>query len=340
MPVDVTATVPVCGIAAEVLHTCLESLCVQDFPTLEILVIDDNGSEKAQKECRGTVQSFIRQHKGNAHAKHITYICQGANMGLVEARRTGAERANGSHLLMVDADDTLVSPEAVSRLYRAAVTMPDGTGFPSPGFDVVQCGSVLTGTDSAAVAERSKTMAPVLQPEVRTVNADGSLEGLFFGNSPISRFLWAKLYRTEVALEGFSHVPSMYCVMNEDLLLSYFLSREMHSYRRIADRLYGYSVNTGITSDTAITDLTRWRRFCSSSDVFTALFYDLQERPLPPESAVVKELESLYFSCITKNAWRLLHTVDAKIRPEAREIFIESWGEATALKALEAAQKQ
>ena len=325
----VTVAVPVCGTATPLLQECLMSICTQDFPQLEILIIDDNETRAEQKSCSSFIKTLIKQNKALEHAKHFKYICHEGNRGLVEARRTSFECAEGSYLLMVDSDDTLSSSHAVSLLYSTA----EAHGWP----DIVEFGATITGGDDATLAEKRKTLARTESPVVQTIfSGEQDLSSSFFCKNGLSLFVWGKLLKKEMVLAAYEHLPNMYCVLKEDLLLSYFISREAHSYVGIADKLYTYRIDTGISSAQKIIDMDRWQKLCSASSVFTAIAYDMDERPFAEESPVPEAIRTLYFDCITRNAYQLVHYVDASIFQEARAAFIEAWGEESALKAIEA----
>jgi Glycosyltransferases, probably involved in cell wall biogenesis len=343
MPDDpvVTVIVPVCGTAEPLLEACLQSLCAQDFERMEILIIDDNGTLSARKEFQRFLKTFIRNNRKLAHTGDIRCISFGKNRGLTEARRAGFENARGSYCLTVDSDDTLAAEDAVSRLYRAAHTAPENGGTETAaGFDIVQCGCVLTGSDQHILEQRRNAMSAVEYPKPETVVSDGgSLAEFFFGGKNVSLYLWGKLFRTEPVREAMAFVPDMYCIMAEDLLLLYVISRRTRRYTCIPDRLYAYATDTGLTAPTVIFDTARWERMCSESAVFTAIAYDMQERPFPEGSPVPDVLRKTYFEHITRCAFALEHQVVPRIYAEAREAFIEAWGEASAVKAIEAARR-
>lgn len=327
---------------------CLESLCTQDFSPLQIIVVDDNALAHEQKECRSFITQFQKQNKKLPHAKDIEYICLEGNRGLVEARRTGFENAKGAFTLTVDSDDMLVRDDAVSTLYHAATGTPadggnmpaGGVNMPAGGYDIVHCATLLEGRERIHSEELRYKLNLAEHPAPHDMVLDcGDLSSFFLGKGGPCLILWAKLYKTQSALEAFSHVPNMYCVLAEDLVLSYFFSREMHSYRTIDDALYSYTVNVGISSDAKIFDAQTWNKTCSVSSVFTAILYDMEERPFEEGSPVPQRLNELYYHYITSNALALAHQVDASLYDEAREIFIEAWGEESALKAITAAKK-
>jgi len=335
----ISVGVPVCGTPLPLLHACLESIATQDYPSLEILVIDDNGTRDEQKECSRAVKSFIKAHKDTPHAKDIRYICHGSNKGLVQARRTVFEEAHGFFTTLVDSDDMLASPNAVSTLYQAAVSADGVTPAPDGGFDAVQCGAVLYGKDSALIEQKRLMMEKVDVHKAQSVVSERKdISSLFLQNN-FSSFVWAKLYKTETVLEAYETIPFMNCTYQEDLLFSYFFMRTAKSYRCIPQQFYIYNIDTGMSAATPITNLRRWRHICTASSVYTTILYDMQERPLPADSPVASWIHDNYFDCITRNAYMLLHRVDKELYGEAQNIFLESWGQESASKAIASVQE-
>ncbi|MEU8650726.1 glycosyltransferase family 2 protein [Streptomyces sp. NPDC048737] len=85
------------------LGLCIRSAKDQDYPNLEIIVVDD---------CSTDGSAEIAQSHG------VTVVSTGTNSGVAVARNTGAARARGSILFFLDSDVAL-SPGAV----RAAVDL-------------------------------------------------------------------------------------------------------------------------------------------------------------------------------------------------------------------------
>ena len=144
--------------------------------------------------------------------------------------------------------------------------------------------------------------------------------------------MWAKLIRREVFLDALEFIPDVYCILAEDLLISFFITRIAKKYTGIDKLVYYYGVSTGITSKVIITTLDRWEQCCSVASVFTTIFLWQQEQteltgtnPLTPEQE--KAIAGFAVGYLNNNLEQLNRAVDPKIRPQAHKILEDFWGE-------------
>ncbi len=103
----VSVIVPVYN-AEKYLGRCVESICNQTLPEIEIILVDDGSKAACADVCDALAQADARVkviHKQNAGA------------GL--ARNTGMEAATGEYIGFVDADD-YIEPSMYETLYNAA----------------------------------------------------------------------------------------------------------------------------------------------------------------------------------------------------------------------------
>lgn len=88
----------------------LKSAVAQDWPALEILVIDDASND----ETVPRVEAFMQQHGGNF--RPIRLIRQPRNGGVARARNRLIEEARGEFIAFFD-DDDISAPGRISRQY-------------------------------------------------------------------------------------------------------------------------------------------------------------------------------------------------------------------------------
>ena len=105
---------------AEKLVSCsLESVIAQDYPNLEIIVVNDASKDGTEQAARRLLEGCGRPFSIIAHKK---------NRGVSAARNTGIEAMQGEFLWFMDADDK-AEPNLVSTLYALHTKYPCDLSF-------------------------------------------------------------------------------------------------------------------------------------------------------------------------------------------------------------------
>lgn len=107
----VTIGIPVYNVEPYI-EKCLLSVLNQTYQNLEILVVDDLGTDKSMDIVAELQQSHPLGHS-------IKIIRHPENRGLGEARNTTIENAGGKYLCFVDSDD-YIEPETIEVLLKEA----------------------------------------------------------------------------------------------------------------------------------------------------------------------------------------------------------------------------
>lgn len=107
----VTIGIPVYNVEPYI-EKCLLSVLNQTYQNLEILVVDDLGTDKSMDIVAELQQSHPLGHS-------IKIIRHPENRGLGEARNTAIENATGKYLCFVDSDD-YIEPETIEVLLKEA----------------------------------------------------------------------------------------------------------------------------------------------------------------------------------------------------------------------------
>ena len=98
--------------AASYIEACLASLIAQTMDDIELLLVDDHGSDNSIQLAR----AYVEDHPTS---KHIRFLSTSSNMGPGAARNVGIRAAQGEYIGFVDSDD-VVSPNFCELLYTAA----------------------------------------------------------------------------------------------------------------------------------------------------------------------------------------------------------------------------
>lgn len=91
-----SVVVPVYNVE-QYLKRCVDSIINQNYPNIEIILVDDGSKDSSGKLC----DFFAKQDK------RIKVIHQ-TNGGLSSARNTGIENASGYYINFLDSDDELL----------------------------------------------------------------------------------------------------------------------------------------------------------------------------------------------------------------------------------------
>lgn len=104
----VTVIVPVYNVSS-FLSKCIESICEQEYPFLEIILVDDGSTDESGKICDSYAEKDAR-----------IKVIHKQNQGVSSARNTGLDVATGRWICFVDGDDYIM-PEYVSYMLALGV---------------------------------------------------------------------------------------------------------------------------------------------------------------------------------------------------------------------------
>ena len=116
----VSAIIP-CFNHGRYLRDCVDSILDQDYPELEVIVIDDASTEDSTLAVLVELESCER----------VTVLRQPQNSGPSAARNRGIAAASGRYILPVDSDNLLM-PGAVASLVAQLQTAGEQVGFIYP----------------------------------------------------------------------------------------------------------------------------------------------------------------------------------------------------------------
>lgn len=106
----VSVIIPVYNVASYVQDT-IESVAKQTYKNIEIIIVDDCGTDNSMEVVMNYLNSYNLQAKIIKH-KH--------NKGQSAARNTGLEASNGDYVYFLDSDDTIV-PDCITKHVREII---------------------------------------------------------------------------------------------------------------------------------------------------------------------------------------------------------------------------
>lgn len=318
----ISVCIPVYG-TENVLSNCLESVAKQVLPVgvkdfFEVVVVDDCS-------LAGTAGKIVKDYK-KIFKGGIRFVRHNENKGLVEARRTAVLEAKGEYIFNLDSDD-IIPPDALVSLYEKAL---------ETGADIVQGeGDVfflnsISGFDEKTKVKleeyrknREDTVRHVYEGELK--NRD-ILDG-FLLKSQFNSYLWGKLFRRELYLDAFEHIPPIFNTMAEDAVQFVWLARLANKYCGIKKVVYSYYIDTGVSSSKIIDDLGQWERVCSTASVFTALFSEIAT--LPDDYFTSEEIMQLKGMCrhyVFNNLVQFYAALVPELKEQGYEMLCDYWG--------------
>lgn len=105
MPVLISIIIPIYN-SERYLEKCLDSVLAQDYPNLEIIVINDGSTDSSSSILKRYADIY----------PNLLYFQQ-ENAGVSSARNRGIKEAHGKYIAFVDSDDTIPS-NYISELYQ------------------------------------------------------------------------------------------------------------------------------------------------------------------------------------------------------------------------------
>ncbi|MBO0992541.1 glycosyltransferase family 2 protein [Bacillus sp. SD088] len=219
MSAKVSVVVPIYKVE-EYLHRCIDSICEQTYPNLEIILVNDGSPDRSGKiidEYAAKDPRIISIHKENG--------------GLSDARNAGMEYVSGEFILFVDSDDwlqrhmirTLVN---TASLYKA---------------DIVQSAFYYAYKDHLLSDSRfySKDDAP-------TILTNKQLMAELVRNDKVKNFAWGKLYKRQLI----QNIPFKKGVLFEDVFWAHHVMQQVETYVMVHEPLcYYYQRENSIVSN-------------------------------------------------------------------------------------------
>ena len=200
------------------LKNCIESIEVQSYGPLEIIVINDGSTDGTAEVCEKLAQSY----------ENLSFITT-EDLGVSASRNQGIALAKGELLTFVDADDRL-HPQMLQRLYEA---------MEQTGSDIAGCRFTIWNTEREwKIAANS---VPVNAQTHKIYEKREYLkEQILCGNSRC----WSKLYRKSLLEQ--MHTGQWFregMTIGEDMLFLMDLLPETETIVEIDFHGYGYYQN-------------------------------------------------------------------------------------------------
>lgn len=207
----ISIVIPIYNVSAYV-ESCLESIRKQSFKDLEIILVDDCGTDNSMEIIRG----YLKSHNFG----EVRIIHHAHNRGLSAARNTGLGAATGDYVYFLDSDDELKNC-CISEMVAS---------LKNQSYDFVIGNYEVTGDDKPAL-----TLS----------------DGEILGNKEILHsyaegrwymMAWNKLCRRDFLLSNDLFFEEG--VLHEDVIWSFKLSCKANSMYVVQKPTYKYNIRT------------------------------------------------------------------------------------------------
>lgn len=243
---------------------CIESIQGQTYQNLEIILVNDGSKDRSGEICRSYA----------VHDARIRYIEQ-ENQGVSAARNHGIEKATGTFVMFVDADDTITN-DACEKL----------AGHITEGVDLILCGFKRIFYRGEHLVSQYEVL-----PDCEDLS-DPEILGKYFGRlyeTTLLTSVWAKMYRRQ-ALERQKPVFREDLALGEDALFNLNFLKDCRSIAVENKALYVYKQRSGSGS---LTKDDGRSRLVLSENVLTAAENLASEKGIYPQ--VQERLWKVYY---------------------------------------------
>lgn len=201
----ISVIVPVYNVE-DYLERCLDSLLMQTYPKVEILLVDDASRDKSASICDAYA----------ARNQWVQVVHLPKNRGPSAARNQGILQAQGEYISFVDADDQ-VEKELLEKLYKSLT---------EAGAQISACGadSIELKEGPAAVYGRREAVCCLAR------------------GFPFNLVPWGKLYSASLVKDNLFREDIFY---SEDLLFVYSVLKQVSRVSYRPDILYHYTRRDG-----------------------------------------------------------------------------------------------
>lgn len=196
------------------LRQCIESILVQTYQNLEIILVDDGSPDYCPEICDEYAEKDDRVH-----------VIHKENGGLSDARNAGLTYASGEYISFIDSDDWIL-PDMLEYLYKGIVAYEA---------DITVCGYYDC---------YGKKMSTTYRRDTQIYKGDDAVEALLFLKFP--NFSWNKLYKKELWSRDvcfpkgkvYEDVRTIYKLIEPDTIIA-VLPEAKYCYRKRSDSITG-----------------------------------------------------------------------------------------------------
>lgn len=208
----ISVVVPIYNVE-KYIHKSIESILNQSYHNLEIILVDDGGTD----DCPAICDEFAKKD-------NRIKVIHKENGGLSDARNAGVAVATGAYISFIDSDD-FIKPD----MYEKMLTRMKETNA-----DIVVCNYDCVSEDGTPIEERNQNTT--ITDEVYT--SKEAVEKLCGNNYEYWVTAWNRLYKSRVA----KAVPFPKGKIHEDEFTAHLFYDQAERVAGISEPLYQYVI--------------------------------------------------------------------------------------------------
>lgn len=321
---EISVAIYVQSYVPHLMEKSIASVAEQSFSSTEIILVDDC---RTNSESRSVKSSFKKISKSLklSYGKSIRFLSMGQSVGISDSLRAAAEDASGKYFSVLISGDGFYSETALSSLMETAEKNP----LPkNDDWDLIQ-GTVVPEKKDPMILEKNPKAYDIIEknaPGTLVCSECDSFAEKYILSGNYSLCVPGKLFLRSTLVSALEKMPRLSCFTGIEYLWMYFFCRSARTLISADKTVCVKNMETSPDAgDFKIENPGRWVRICSASSAFSAIFFDLMDRPMKS-----LELSDYLRSVMTRYALsnvRAMARVDDSIKTVARAVLDECWGE-------------
>ena len=273
------------------LRRCVDSLVVQTYKDIEIILVDDGSPDRCPQMCDEFAQKY-----------DIIRVIHKTNGGLSSARLAGFREAKGQYIQFVDSDD-YIEPTMIEEMVKAITAHHAELAI--CGYNTIhgesKVANLLPYKDDVLMGEeniRQQYVLPLFGPDIQGPNIPG--------------FACIRLHSRELLTEDMFQSERVYFL--EDHILDLLYADHLHTIAVVNAPLYNYCVNYA-----SLSNCYRKNKWGMQSTLMQWYHEYIRERQITGADA---RLQSFSRSAIVSSVYNAVNIGNyKKFRAEVNEMF-------------------
>lgn len=228
------------------LPAALDSVLNQTLSDIELICVDDASTDNSADILRAYAAKDPR----------VKLVFHEKNSGLVMARKSATELAQGEYIMLLDSDDEY-ELDACETVWKEEQANP---------VDILQFGTdavICRPHEKAEEVELQKVLSPYKYVKDNLVLC-------CYEQHLWNHTVWNKAYKASVWKAAIQNAVNAYINISEDEYLFFLVSYFSTTYRGVEKKLYRYYYARGMTGTTVISG-RQYESYCQRKQIYEAL---------------------------------------------------------------------